>query len=56
MTARDNDGYESAVKLLPNRFVAFDDEFAWRVPMRVSKSQRVVAVRVGSGRYAEVAW
>jgi len=36
--------------------LAFEDEFAWRVPITVSESNRSVAVRVGGGRYKEVGW
>ena len=36
--------------------LAFEDEFAWRVPMSISASQRVITVQVGSGRYRRVAW
>jgi hypothetical protein len=36
--------------------LAFEDDFAWRVPMSVSESQRVVSVQVGSGSYRRVEW
>lgn len=36
--------------------LAFEDEFAWRFPISVSESQRVVTVQFGGGRHREVAW